>query len=152
MIDRCRPKDKYRIRYHDRGISVCEEWKWWPNFADWALANGWEPWLEIDRTNNDKGYSPDNCRFVDKVTQNRNRDMELVARSIRLAHEKRLGKPFMCKETGEVFVTQIEAQRRHGVDRKTLRMALKGIYEQAGGLHWAYTEASGDNAQMNSFR
>lgn len=50
--------------YHDRGITVCEEWLVFENFRDWALANGYSDEKQIDRTDNDKGYCPENCHWV----------------------------------------------------------------------------------------
>lgn len=62
--------------YGGRGISVCEEWineNGFTNFENWALRNGYKENLSLDRINNDLNYSPDNCRWVDRVTQQRNR-------------------------------------------------------------------------------
>ncbi|MBQ1293078.1 MAG: hypothetical protein IIY21_03510 [Clostridiales bacterium] len=66
MKSRC-----YNSNVHDyenygaRGITICEEWLHDPNaFILWSLANGWKDGLQIDRIDNDKGYSPKNCRFV----------------------------------------------------------------------------------------
>ncbi|MCE5262168.1 MAG: transposase family protein [Deltaproteobacteria bacterium] len=59
-------------RYGGRGISVCGEWSDFESFMSWALANGYEQGLEIDRINNDGDYEPDNCRFVKKVINTRN--------------------------------------------------------------------------------
>lgn len=56
--------------YHDRGISVCEEWESsYESFRDWALGSGYEEHLELDRIDNDLGYSPDNCRWATRHQQ-----------------------------------------------------------------------------------
>lgn len=61
--------------YGGRGITVCEEWAMdnAQAFISWALENGWKKGLEIDRIDNDKGYSPDNCRFVTRSENCRNK-------------------------------------------------------------------------------
>lgn len=76
MHHRCEnPKNEAYERYGGRGITVCEEWSMEnaADFISWALANGWEKGLEIDRIDNNKGYSPDNCRFVTSSQNSRNR-------------------------------------------------------------------------------
>jgi hypothetical protein len=70
MKDRC----TNRKDWGGRGIKVCEEWiEDFPAFVDWALANGWEPGLEIDRKNNNGNYTPRNCRWVTEAVQANNR-------------------------------------------------------------------------------
>ena len=131
--------DKY---YKDKGIKVCDDWESWPSFALWSISNGWVEGLEIDRINNSLGYTPDNCRFVDHIIQNQNRDLAAAHKGIREGQTKRWSNPFVCIDTGDIFLTQIEASRTTGVDRKSLRMALSGKYQQAGGYKWKYVEAS----------
>ncbi len=54
-------------RYGGRGITVCQEWREdFQAFYNWAMANGYQDDLTIDRIDNDKGYSPDNCRWITK--------------------------------------------------------------------------------------
>ena len=61
--------------YGGRGITVCNEWSMdnAPAFISWAIQHGWKKGLEIDRIDNNKGYSPDNCRFVTRQENCRNR-------------------------------------------------------------------------------
>ena len=59
--------------YTDKNIKMCEEWSDFRNFRDWANANGYDDSLTIDRIDGNKGYSPENCRWVDWKTQTRNK-------------------------------------------------------------------------------
>lgn len=73
MMSRCYdPKDRRYDRYGGRGITVCERWHDVRNFvADMEPTFAEE--MSLDRIDNDKGYSPENCRWADVVTQRRNR-------------------------------------------------------------------------------
>lgn len=78
MIDRCEnPKNKTFSYYGGRGIKVCEVWRNKETgkqaFCEWALANGYEQGLTIDRIDVNGNYSPDNCRWVTMKIQCRNR-------------------------------------------------------------------------------
>ena len=92
MRRRC--KDNRNARYADygeRGITVCDEWEDFQKFAWWALDNGYDKNARsrkctLDRIDNDKGYSPDNCRFVDNVTQCNNKRNNRVYRINDIAH------------------------------------------------------------------
>ena len=74
MKSRCRDKTGNHFKtYAARGIAVCDEWE--NNFSDfyiWALANGYQDGLTIDRIDNGRGYSPANCRWVTEKAQHGN--------------------------------------------------------------------------------
>ena len=59
--------------YGARGVTICDEWlSNFEAFYDWSITNGYGKGLSIDRIDNDKGYYPDNCRWVDMSIQNHN--------------------------------------------------------------------------------
>jgi hypothetical protein len=74
MKQRCfNPNHKNFKDYGGRGINICEEWsKDVQTFYNWSVANGYKEGLTIDRIDNDKGYSPDNCRWVTMKVQRKN--------------------------------------------------------------------------------
>lgn len=75
MKKRCStPSDTSYKNYGAKGIRVCKEWlDSYENFRGWALSNGYEEHLTLDRIESDKNYSPDNCRWANWITQGRNR-------------------------------------------------------------------------------
>lgn len=61
-------------KYGGRGIDICSEWaENFESFYEWSVANGYAENLTIDRINNDKGYSPENCRWTTLFIQARNK-------------------------------------------------------------------------------
>jgi len=74
MLQRCEnPDNKGYKNYGFRGIKVCDEWHKFIPFCDWALANGWQKGLQLDRINNNGNYEPCNCRWATPQENNRNR-------------------------------------------------------------------------------
>ena len=65
MRNRCdRPSSDNYKWYGGRGISYEKEWSDFSSFAAWAIANGYDDSLELDRIDTNGNYTPDNCRFV----------------------------------------------------------------------------------------
>jgi hypothetical protein len=59
--------------YGGRGISVCDSWRdSYPDFLLWTADSGYKEGLTLDREDNSKGYSPDNCKWVSRKAQARN--------------------------------------------------------------------------------
>jgi len=84
MISRCyNEKIKEYKNYGGRGVIVCEEWRnSFDSFYQWAINNGWENGLSLDRyPNNETGiYEPSNCRWAnDDQQQNNKRDNVLIS-------------------------------------------------------------------------
>ena len=73
MMSRCYVKsdDSYK-NYGARGIGVCEEWKESKVFLDWCDGQYIPEEYTLDRIDNNKGYSPDNCKFSSWAEQNYN--------------------------------------------------------------------------------
>lgn len=76
MKQRCKGtegNEDNKIRYYEAGIRVCKKWESFESFRDWAFSSGYSDSFEIDRIDNCKGYSPNNCRWVTEVVQSLNR-------------------------------------------------------------------------------
>ena len=77
MKNRCYNENNCNYKYYgEKGIKVCDEWlgkKGYNNFKKWALENGYKKELSLDRIDNDKNYSPKNCRWVNQRIQNINK-------------------------------------------------------------------------------
>jgi hypothetical protein len=74
MMARCNPNTthkKNQRNYAERGIQVCDRWQHFPFFEE-DMGPTFAPHLELDREDNSKGYSPDNCRWATRKQQRRN--------------------------------------------------------------------------------
>jgi hypothetical protein len=75
MKQRCyNPNQPIYEWYGGKGVTICSEWLDDPmQFYTWAMKNGYQKGLELDRINGDGNYEQSNCRFVTKTENLRNR-------------------------------------------------------------------------------
>lgn len=86
------PNNKQYKNYGGRGITLCEEWQGvygFTNFSIWAEANGYKEGLSIDRIDNNKGYSPDNCRWTNTEIQANNKRTNILITYLGATHTLR---------------------------------------------------------------
>lgn len=102
------PRRKEASRYVLRGIGICREWRDdFIVFMDWALSNGYDHDLTIDRIDIDRGYSPDNCRWIVSSEQQSNRSTNRAV-----------------EFDGKVYPTVKSAAEHFGLSRKVLQHRL----------------------------
>lgn len=100
IIQRCtNPNDTSWERYGAKGITVCEDWKRFELFKEWALSHGYADHLTIDRIDSSKGYHPDNCRWASVREQANNKQrtiwIEYEGERMQLSYwADRLGFPY----------------------------------------------------------
>lgn len=82
MKERCLNQNNKRFhQYGGRGIVVCDEWvNDYGAFKDWAIQNGYQDSLTLDRIDVNGNYAPDNCRWVSwEVQQNNRRNNRILS-------------------------------------------------------------------------
>ena len=106
--------DKYAY-YGGRGITVCDEWKdSYITFRDWAVANGYQDDLTLDRINPDGNYEPSNCRWATLIEQANNKRSNIMVM------------------VGEEVMTVAEASRLTGINYGTLISRYRRAVRQIG--------------------
>ena len=74
LKDRC--YNSHNCQYHNyggRGIKVCDEWQEFEPFKEWALKNGYDDTLTLDRVDFNGDYKPNNCRWITIQAQQYNK-------------------------------------------------------------------------------
>ena len=98
--------------YGARGITVCERWQSFELFSADMLPS-YSEGLWLDRLDNDKGYSPENCCWVTSKQNNRNR------RSNRLI------------DTPDGMMSLAEAAEKYGIQRDVIKYRIDRGYAVA---------------------
>jgi len=121
MMYRCyNPKCPHFDQWGGRGITVCERWHHYPNYAaDIGLPPS--PKHQLDRRENDGPYSPDNCRWSLPIVQANN-----TTRNIFIEHEgKTLTVSQWAREQG-MNVTTLRQRLARGMEpRRALTQPIK---------------------------
>ncbi|MBV7505644.1 hypothetical protein KW850_10290 [Bacillus sp. sid0103] len=75
VIDRCtNPNASNYHNYGGRGISICHEWRTdFMNFYSWAIDNGYQEGLSLERIDVNGNYEPSNCKWIELREQCRNK-------------------------------------------------------------------------------
>lgn len=109
MHQRCyNPGNASYPSYGGRGIRVCDRWH---DFVNFVLDMGERPdGMTLERIDNNKGYSPDNCRWATPQEQANNRRIRVNAKGIRKMVNGRWQARFGQKSIG-TFVTEQEAMK-----------------------------------------
>ena len=83
MKRRClNPNDLFYKDYGGRDITICNEWLEFIPFRDWALNNGYEEGLQINRINNNGNYEPFNCNWILSAKNAQNRRTTILTLEI----------------------------------------------------------------------
>lgn len=138
MITRCyNTKHKEYDKYGAKGITICDEWigdKGLDNFYEWAIANGFNGEkdskgynvLSIDRIDNNKGYSPNNCRWATRQQQARNKSTTIW---VEYKGEKNTLKSFCERLNLDYHAVFLRIYRRHWSIEKALSTPIIQNYQ-----------------------
>jgi hypothetical protein len=92
MKARCEnPNNDKFYNYGGRGIQVCLAWRDFMVFYNWAMVNGYDDTLTIDRKNNDGNYEPENCRWITLAEQQTNKRKRPKSVRLNWRHKSKKG-------------------------------------------------------------
>lgn len=114
-----------RVKGHEhyKNVEVCKEWvDDYTSFMRWAIENGYDDSLTIDRIDNSKGYSPDNCRWATPKQQANNKRSNII-----IEYE---GKKFTLSE----FAEHVNLPYTTVLNRKNAGWSIEEIAEIPYGM------------------
>lgn len=130
MYCRCYYKSTNQYKnYGGRGIKVCEEWKHMEGFIkfyNWAINNGYNDNLTLDRIDNQKDYSPTNCKWSTPKEQSNHKTNNLM---ITYAGETKTAKQW-CEQYDISQTTFSDRLKRGWTIEQALTISTKGNHKK----------------------
>lgn len=130
MYCRCYyPSTNQYKNYGGKGIEVCEEWKnaeGFVNFYEWAINNGYDEKLTLDRIDNEKNYCPENCRWSTSKFQSNHKTNNVY---YTFKNKTQTAKQW-CEEYGILQTTLNDRLKRGWTFEQTLTIPTKGKYRK----------------------
>lgn len=112
-------------RYNTYIPSLCEEWENYENFKKWALNNGYQENLTLDRIDNKKDYTPNNCQWI-TLQENAGKDKKIFTKE---------EKTEIYESRKKLNLTQIQMANILNVSRNTIQRLEKEIKEEIENEH-----------------
>ena len=102
--------------YAGRGITMCDEWKNFENFYNWAINNGYQEGLTIERIDVNGNYEPSNCKWIPMSEQAKNRTT-----NVRVVYK---GKEMILSEVAKAEKLNYKSLLAHYHKTKDIKIAI----------------------------
>lgn len=130
MYCRCYyPSTNQYKHYGGKGIKVCDEWKHcegFINFYNWAVNNGYNDELTLDRIDNEKNYCPENCRWSTPKFQSNHKTNNVI---YTFNGKSQTAKQW-CEEYGIKHTTFNDRLKRGWTLEQALTISTKGNHKK----------------------
>jgi len=115
--------------YGARGITICDEWlNSYECFREWAVSHGYFETLELERTDVNGNYSPNNCKWISHYEQTMNRRDTLY---VTVHGEKQKLREF-CKQNG-ININSVNNWRYKNILEEKLSRIMNTPVSVSGG-------------------